>query len=131
MMPKGTITVCGPELCLPWPDKALSPNARVHWSDRSTSARIARECAFYAAREAKLIAPSTERIHIMLDFYPPIRRWPDHDNMLSRCKPYLDGIADAIAVNDRRFVPHPYVVWKAIKGGEVRVRIYPEPEKSK
>jgi hypothetical protein len=37
-------------------------------------------------------------------FYPPDRRG-DRTNYPNRCKPYFDGIADALCVNDRRFLP--------------------------
>lgn len=114
-------------ITLPWPSKDLSPNARVHWSRKAKASQPAREMAFYTAKHAKLVAPETDRIHLWIDFYPPTRRWPDTDNMLSRCKPYLDGLADALGVNDQRFVPHPYVRWETVKGGEVRILITADP----
>jgi hypothetical protein len=41
--------------------------------------------------------------------------------MLSRCKAYLDGIADALNVNDNRFICHPFI--KNELGGKVIIRI--------
>ena len=113
------------ELVLPWPSKDLSPNARIHWSRRAKAAKAARHEAYLLAVAAGW--PSLKfadgRIHLWIDFYPPTRRMPDDDNLLSRFKPARDGIADALGVDDRLFVSHPYVHPTPRKGGEVRIRI--------
>ncbi len=57
------------------------------------------------ALEAKLRAPAEGDIIIHLTLHPPVRRRHDRDNGLSRCKALLDGIADALRVNDSRFKP--------------------------
>jgi crossover junction endodeoxyribonuclease RusA len=41
---------------------------------------------------------------IKVRFIPPSRRF-DRANMAHLCKPHLDGIADFLGVNDRRFLP--------------------------
>ena len=114
------------EIVLPWPSAALSPNARNgHWAARKRAAEAGRREGFVAARLAgwgKGSAPDG-RVHLWIDFYPPTRRMPDDDNMLARFKAYRDGIADALDVDDSRFVSHPYVKEQPRKGGEVRVRI--------
>lgn len=109
----------------PWPDKALSPNARVHWAVRSDASRVAREMGHYTAiaggwHRAEL---PPGRLHLWITFHPPTRRMPDDDNMLARVKPYRDGIADAMRINDRRFVSHPFVSEKTAAGGSVVMRI--------
>ena len=43
--------------------------------------------------------------------------------MLARVKPYRDGIADALGIDDKRFVSHPYVRDTPRKGGQVVFRI--------
>ena len=111
------------EIVLPWPPAALSPNARVHWRKRQKAAKAARLLAWASAINARWVAPSSERVHLWVDFFPPTRRMPDDDNMLARCKAYRDGIADAIGIDDRVFVSHPYVHGEPRKGGEVRIRI--------
>lgn len=63
------------------------------------------------------------RLHIWIDAYPPDRRRRDADGLLSSLKAALDGVADALEVDDRRFVPHPYIKDEVRKGGEVRIRI--------
>jgi len=70
------------------------------------------------------------RLHLWITFYPPTRRLPDDDNMLSRFKPWRDGIADAMGIDDKRFVSHPFVSDEVRKGGVVRVRLSSGPDVS-
>ena len=48
--------------------------------------------------------------------------------MLARFKPYRDGIADALGIDDKRFISHPLVSTEVRKGGQVVVRITGGPE---
>lgn len=118
------------ELVFPWPLRELSPNARVHWSVRAAAAKSARRMGWAIAEAANGYPKRlfTGKIHLWIDFYPPTRRLPDDDNMLARFKAYRDGIADALGVDDSRFVSHPYVKDEVRKGGEVRVRITGGPD---
>lgn len=118
------------ELILPWPDKRLSPNARVHWSKRSGAARLARHLGAITALEAgcKGWALPDGRLHLYVTFHPPTKLLPDDDNMLARFKPYRDGIADALGIDDKRFISHPLVSTEVRKGGQVVVRITGGPE---
>lgn len=113
------------EIILPWPDRKLHPNSRCHWSQKSRAARAARRSAGLIAIGAGApIAKFPEgRLHVWIDGYPPDKRKRDHDGFLSSLKPSLDGIADALGVNDSRFVPHPWLKDEVRKGGEVRIRI--------
>lgn len=116
-----------PELILPWPHRDLHPNARGHWSKRAKAAKAARLQAWAIARQAwsadDMAALPEGRLHVWIDGYATDRRRRDADGLLSSMKPWLDGIADALGVDDRRFVPHPWVKDEVRKGGEVRVRI--------
>jgi len=67
------------------------------------------------------------RLHLWITFRPPTKRLPDDDNMLARFKAYRDGIADALGIDDKRFISHPYVSDKPVRYGEVRVRITEGP----
>lgn len=114
-----------PELILPWPDKALHPNIRVHWAVRARAAKDARRIAFIKAREAgwrELKLPEGP-LHVWIDGYASDRRRRDADGLLSSLKPALDGIADSLGIDDRRFVPHPWVKDEVRKTAEVRIRI--------
>jgi len=109
-------------IVLPWPPKGLHPNDRVHFMAKSRAAKKARAWAFAAAREAKAVAPADGRISVVLTFHPANNQKRDKDGLLSSAKAYLDGIADALNVNDSRFDPVP-VIGDKVAGGRVVVRI--------
>jgi hypothetical protein len=114
---------------LPWPDKALSPNARTHWTRRAAAVKKARRLAYLTMLEAanhraqETIEGYAGRIHLWITFHPKTRRLPDDDNCLSMFKAYRDGIADALGIDDKRFVSHPFVSDKPMTGGLVVVRL--------
>jgi Holliday junction resolvase RusA-like endonuclease len=114
------------EIVLPWPERVLHPNARPHWSTKRKAVKQARHDAYCYAIAADW-RPDTAwpegPLHIWIDGYPKDRRRRDADGLLSSLKAALDGIADAMGVDDRRFVPHPWVKDEVRKGGEVRIRI--------
>lgn len=93
-------------IVLPWPPKALHPNSRPHWGERSRAAKAYREQAYWITRSAQIdlieAVPADGEIMLDVRFYPPSNRG-DTDGMFSACKSAFDGIADAIMVNDRRF----------------------------
>jgi len=82
-----------------------------------------RSSAHILALEAKLKAPADGDIVIRLTMHPPVRRGHDRDNGLSRCKSLLDGIADALRVNDKRFRPDPPTFGDPVEGGCVLLEI--------
>lgn len=103
---------------LPFPDSALFPNRSNgrHWAVRGKAAKEAREFARLASlnsiRSHRLaLNLKAKNVPLRLTFYPPDRRWRDTDNLHTACKPYQDGIADAIkqvadaSFNDRKFRP--------------------------
>lgn len=113
------------EIVLYWPSRDLHPNSRVHWSKRSKAAKAMRGHACLLALAAGWGRENVPegRLHVWIDAYPPDRRRRDADGLLSSLKAALDGVADALEVDDRRFVPHPYIKDEVRKGGEVRIRI--------
>ena len=108
-------------IVFPWPPKDLSPNARVYWARKAKAAKSYRRTCFYLAKEAKVTAPDEGPINLVIEFVPPSRRSYDADNCVAQIKAGLDGLAEAMKINDRRFVLHP-VVADGI-GGMVKVRI--------
>ena len=118
------------ELVLIWPARDLHPNARVHYHRKAKAAKVARQESMVIALAAgwhRITLPEG-RLHLWIDFYPPDKRRRDDDGLLASFKPYRDGIADALKIDDNRFVSHPYVQDEVRKGGEVRVRISSHPE---
>lgn len=116
------------ELILPWPHKDLSPNARVHWRQKAQTTKNVRRSAMVMALLADWRGDELPegRLHLYVTFHPPTKRMPDDDNMLARFKPYRDGIADALGIDDKRFISHPVVSEEVRKGGQVVVRITAE-----
>lgn len=88
---------------LPWPSRALHPNARVHWAIKARAAKKAR-----ADPHGKTLAAGIRRIpesglRVTCIFFPPDNRRRDADGMLSSCRSYFDRIADVIRVDDSRW----------------------------
>ena len=104
---------------LPWPPSALNPNARVHWSVKGRSVRRYRVDARLMATMASgtFCKPS-----VGLVFHPPDKRRRDLDNCLASFKAGLDGIADALGVNDSHF-RISMQMGPPVKLGEVEVTI--------
>jgi len=109
---------------LPWPDKLLSPNARAHHFARSRAAGIARRQAWGLTLEAAGSSPSWAKngARLSWQFCPPSHRRYDTDNLIAQHKAAQDGIADALGVDDSRFVS-TYSIGEPIKGGAVIVTV--------
>jgi len=115
-----------PPIDLPWPDKALSPNARVHWARKAGISSRARNAAGWATVLAlggeKQSLPLGARVAVSVVFFPPDKRHRDMDNLVASMKASFDGIADAIGIDDRHFIP-TYAMGEPVKGGLVRVSL--------
>jgi crossover junction endodeoxyribonuclease RusA len=105
---------------LPWPPRELSPNARPHFMARARAAKAYRMTAHWATK-ATYVPPhgDTGDIALRITFYPPSRRI-DRQNMPGWIKAGVDGIADALGVNDKRFDPQ-YEYADPVKGGRIEV----------
>jgi len=116
-------------LVLPWPNRVLHPNARVHWAALARARKAARSEAYLLALGAgwRVGTAPQGRLHLWIDFYPPDRRRRDDDGLLASLKAARDGIADALQIDDARFVSHPFVRDEVRKGGQVVVRITDGP----
>jgi crossover junction endodeoxyribonuclease RusA len=107
---------------LPWPDKILSPNARVHWAPKAKASRAARETAWALVRQTYVHAPSWARVAVSYTFCPPDKRRRDRDNLIASMKAATDGIADALEIDDSKFET-TYRMGAPVKGGAVLVTI--------
>lgn len=117
---------------LPWPDRRLSPNGRAHWRSVAPIKAKAKRDACYLTydampaglREVRQLFAGDGPIRYAVTFYPPDKRLRDDDNMIGSFKAARDGIAEALAVNDRRFKPE-YSFGEPCKPGYVEVCITP------
>jgi crossover junction endodeoxyribonuclease RusA len=117
---------------LPWPDKRLSPNSRVHWRTKGAAAKEAREHGLYGVLEithvwpkekAPPLKPLPEQFEATYIFHPPDKRRRDVDNILSSCKNFQDGVCDGLEIDDSR-IKRTVLEWgEVVKGGKVVLRL--------
>lgn len=86
------------------PNKALHPNARATWRAKMQPCKKARTYARLVTQSVLqskgLSADEFRPIGYALTwFYKGVK--PDADNCLAACKAYLDGVADALGINDK------------------------------
>ena len=115
------ISVIYGDVILPWPPSGLSPNSRLHWSKVAKLKRDYRTECWALCKAAKLGAPHQGPVFVDILFVPPSKRKYDLDNCLASIKSGLDGLADAVQVDDSRFVLT--IVKSPNIGGMVKVTI--------
>lgn len=91
-------------IVLPFPPASLSGHNKGHWRGKSPIVAQLRQKAHDAAWDANISIPEDGDIRLHVRFIPPNRRG-DRVNYWNRCKPIIDGIADALQINDSRFLP--------------------------
>lgn len=113
------------EVELPWPAKELSPNARLHWAAaaRAKKAYRARCRALGLVAGLGLVPAGAESLAVHLDFFPPDKRARDWDNLVASMKAGLDGLADAMGVDDSRWRLSFEVCDETATGGRVVVMV--------
>jgi crossover junction endodeoxyribonuclease RusA len=93
---------------LPFPPASLSGHNTGHWRKKAPIVAKHREWAIKATlairNHVQVPLADNSDIPVSVTFYPPDKRG-DRVNYPNRLKPYWDGIADALCVNDRRFLP--------------------------
>lgn len=112
-------------IVLPFPPAGLSGHAKGHWRTKAALTKKHREWARLATVAAGLRVHEQGDIHIRVAFTPPDRK-SDRANFANRVKPYFDGIAEALGVNDRRFHP-AYVYGEPEKPGRVEFTLSAVP----
>lgn len=91
------------EITLPWPPARLSPNARLHWASLAKAKKAYREACAVQAMAQGVRKIAADKLHLTLTFFAPSRRAYDLDNALARMKSGLDGLADALGVDDKHW----------------------------
>ena len=108
---------------LPWPDKALSPNARSRTYHKHARVKKAyRTACGWAATAAGLRKISAERVRVRVTFNPPNANRRDDDNTIASFKAGRDGVADVIGIDDGKWDVE-YVFGQPVKGGAVVVEV--------
>jgi len=101
------------KIVLPFPSSILAGHAKGNgqWA-KIKATKDHREWARVAALDAKVSVPADGDIPITIRFVPGNNRG-DRVNYPNRLKPYFDGIADALGVNDKRF--HPFYIFAEVE----------------
>lgn len=115
-------------ILLPFPSSLLAghTDGKRHW-DKIKATKEHRAWASHATKAELRTRKGTDLfgvtgdIGVAVRFVPPNNRG-DRINFPNRMKPYFDGIADALGVNDSRFLPS-YHFGKACAPGHVLVEI--------
>lgn len=113
---------------LSWPSRALSPNGRAHPIAKWRAGKAYKHEAWALALEAAPVGERAalalcEALDVRLTFHPKDGNRPDADNAVASVKAALDGIAEALGVDDARFRLAAPVIAGAVKGGRVVVEI--------
>jgi hypothetical protein len=106
---------------LPFPPASLSGHNKGSWHGKSSIVSKHREWAMKATLAVGPVVQGEGDIRVCITFYPPNNRG-DRVNFPIRCKPYFDGIADGLKVNDKRFLPSFHFA-EPVKQGRVTVLI--------
>lgn len=90
---------------LPWPPKELSPNARQHFhaAARAKKAYRSRCRVLGEAQALSSVRNGAQSVLVHLAFFKPDKRHRDWDNMVASMKSGLDGLADAMGVDDSKW----------------------------
>lgn len=119
------------EIKLPWPPTVLSPNTRSHWTEIATAKKKYRaDCQLSTRAQLEVkcnsVLPYSGDLDLVLEFHPPSARKYDRDNLLARLKAGLDGMCDALSIDDARFEPITVSLQKKpCRRGFVNVKISP------
>ena len=118
------------EIVLGWPPSDLSPNKRLHWAKLAAAKKQYRKNCLSASREQlKKYGKCNdlpERLVLEMTFIPPDRRSYDRDNLVARMKAGIDGLSDALRINDKRFNTVISTMDQDYLGGFVKIRILKE-----
>lgn len=110
---------------VPYPDGALLQNSRKHWTVKSDATAEAR----MKARNAANLANGTQRwnpvpLEGIMIIHPPDKRRRDAFNTGAALKPAIDGIFDALGVDD--FLVDDWQVKRRepVPGGRIVIQIF-------
>lgn len=92
---------------LPFPAAELFPNRAKgrHWGGLSAVRAKQKSDAFYATKAAGVFEDKGGNIPLSLLYMTPDKRKRDLDGLLAASKNLLDGMAQALGVDDSRFKP--------------------------
>lgn len=113
---------------LPWPEACLAQNSRGHWASsasRKKKARVvAKRITTAALKKAKM--PVCNAVMLTMVFHQPtVKRARDMQNVFGAMKYAVDGIADALGIDDSNFQWGAPSWGTPVDDGKVMVLIQP------
>lgn len=121
-------------ITLPWPVKKLWQNRRFHWVLVARAKQVQRYMARALMNEAKrdLAKFNPCRYELDFDFHQPNAIKRDLQNMPATQKAAIDGIADALGVDDSEFIIRWPTEWadldRPLGSVTVTIRAIPQSE---
>lgn len=113
------------EIQLPFPPSELSPNKRLHWGSLAKAkADFRTKCHLLTRDQHPEKAKYGQDFDLTMVFVPPDRRHYDRDNLIARMKSGLDGMCDALGIDDIQFLSVTASLSKDSLGGYVQIKIY-------
>ncbi len=109
-----------------WPEQALWANRPTHWAAKSRAKRKARKEAWAKGLEQNIKRLDTDSPSLEFTFHPPKGRGrlPDPHNMPATMKAHIDGVADALGCDDKKFrCKFPEKLAARVEGGAVLIEI--------
>lgn len=103
-----------------WPHKDLNPNSRKHYQAKAKLRAKQKSDAFFITKSYGESWPEQTGIDIV--FHPPNKRHRDLDNLLASCKGMIDGMCEALGINDKDLHPITLDWGEVIKGGKVEIK---------
>lgn len=118
-------TVSSWKVELPFPAKELWPNGRSHWAAKARATKRHRAWAYAATFAAKVPKPEG-RMNLRIVIHPRTANRPDADNCIAAAKCLIDGMAEALGVNDSTFNAPAVTFGMPAKGGKLFIELVPE-----
>lgn len=92
------------KIIFPWFPKELNPNSTCYFRKKAQIKALYRTEGYNRTMEALQTQDIDKNVKEMrFTFYKPDNRHRDADNMLAAMKSGIDGMADALGINDRQF----------------------------
>jgi crossover junction endodeoxyribonuclease RusA len=116
---------------LPFPPAELNPNRKNgrHWTaTHDIKARYLRDCRVLTLKAMGRWIPPIGTLSLEITFIQPDKRRRDRDNLLAAMKSGLDGVSQALGVDDQHFDPVTIRREFGSKPGAVRVVIWDNKE---
>ena len=90
------------KVIFPWFPKELNPNSTCYFRKKATIKAVYREECARITKEG-ISNDKRDYTELHFTFHKPDKRHRDADNMLAAMKSGIDGMCDALQINDRQF----------------------------